>query len=61
MKISNMKDQKYVVVLDVYDGRYSAETKTAIMSKVELERQDPNKVSKVFELGEEVKMKVEIG
>jgi hypothetical protein len=56
-----MKDQKYVVVLDVYDGRYSAETKTAIMSKVELERQDPNKVSKVFELGKEVKMKVEIG
>lgn len=56
-----MKEQKYVVVLDVYDGRYSAETKTTIMSKVELERQDPNKVSKVFELGKEVKMKVEIG
>lgn len=56
-----MKNKKYVVVLDIYDGRYGAETKTALMSKVELERQNPNKVLKVYELGKEVKMTVEIG
>lgn len=56
-----MQNKKYVVVLDIYDGRYGAATKTVIMSKGELERQNLDKVLKVYELGEEVKMTVEIG
>jgi hypothetical protein len=58
---NSMQNKKYVVVLDIYDGRYGAETKIVLMSKGELERQNPNKVLKVYELGKEVKMTVEIG
>jgi len=59
--VRHIQNKKYVVGLDIYDGRYGAETKTALISKGELERQNPNKVLKVYELGKEVKMTVEIG
>ena len=53
--------KKYVVVLDIYDGRYGPATKIELMSKGDLERQNPKKVLRAYELGKEVKMTVEIG